>query len=86
MKSTHNTLLAYGKGIAAALVMVMGTAVMISAFSTAEAPLKGYSQNKLAQNTSPLVNASNIEHIKGKQYQQMPDLAGTINFRASKPS
>ena len=86
MKSTHNTLLAYGKGVAAAVAMVVGTAVMMSAFSTAEAPLKDYSQNKLAQNTSALVHISNIERVNGKQFQQMPDGTAVMNVRASKPS
>lgn len=86
MKSTHNTLLAYGKGIVATLAMVTGTAVMMSAFSTAEAPLKNFSQTKLAQNAAPLVNFSNIERVNGKQYQQMPDVTGAIDMRASKPS
>jgi hypothetical protein len=34
MKSTHNTAWAYAKGIAATLVIVTGTALMIAACST----------------------------------------------------
>ena len=86
MRNTHNTLLAYGKGAALALAMVTGTAVMMSAFSTAEAPLRDYSQNKLAQNSSSLVNISNIDYTNGKPYQQMPDAAAAQDLRAANPS
>ncbi len=86
MRNTHTTLLAYGKGAVAAIAMVTGTAVMMSAFSPAEAPLKGYSQNKLAQNTFPLVNISNIESVNGKQYQQMPDATDVADVQVTNPS
>ena len=69
MKSTHNSLLAYGKGVAAAIAIVTGTAVMMSAFSPPGVPLKGYSQNKSAQNGAPPAEVSTIERIKGKLSQ-----------------
>lgn len=86
MRSTHNTFLAYCKAIVAAIAIVTGTAVMISTFSTAEAPLKDYRQGNLAGNTSPLVNVSNIESVNGKLYQQMPDATRAIDVRVPDPS
>ena len=86
MRSTHNTFLAYGKAVVAAIAIVTGTAVMMSTFSTPRVQLKDYSQNKLARNTSPLVNVSNIESINGKLHQQMPDVTRAFDVRVPDPS
>ena len=86
MRNTHNTFFAYGKGIVAAIAIVTGTAVMMSTFSTAAAPLKDYKQGDLAVNSSPLVNVSNIESVNGKLYQPMPDVTRAIDVRVPDPS
>lgn len=47
MKSTHNTLIAYAKGTAAACVMAAGTALLMAWGGNTEAPLQNYSQQRL---------------------------------------
>ena len=49
MKTTHNTLRAYGKSAIATLLMVTGTAVIMAACSTAKPPAKEYSQDRLVE-------------------------------------
>ena len=48
MKTTHNTAVAYGKGAASAVAMVIGTAVIMAACSTAKPPAKEFNQDKVA--------------------------------------
>ena len=48
MKSTHNTAIAYGKGAATTLAMVLGTAFIMAACSTAKPVAKEFSQDKVA--------------------------------------
>ena len=48
MKSTHNTAIAYTKGAAASIAMVLGTAFIMAACSTAKPPAKEFSQDKVA--------------------------------------
>ena len=50
MKSTHNTVRAYGKSALGTLVIVAGTALMMAACSTVPTPPKAYSQDLLPQN------------------------------------
>lgn len=48
MKSTHNTTIAYAKGIAAACAMAAGTALLMAwAGDSGSAPLQNYSQRQL---------------------------------------
>jgi Protein of unknown function (DUF3455) len=47
MKSTHNTIRAYGKGALVTIAMVAGTSLMMAACSTVKAPPKEYSQELL---------------------------------------
>ena len=49
MKSTHNTVRAYGKSAITTLVMVTGTAVIMAACSTVKPPAKEYSQDLLTE-------------------------------------
>lgn len=86
MKSTHNSLLAYGKGVVAAIAIVTGTAVMMSAFSPSRISLRGYSQNKSTQNGAPEAEVSTIERIKGKLNQQAPDATSSLDLRTPDPS
>lgn len=86
MRSTHNTLLAYGKGIAATVTIVTGTAAMMSAFSDLNAPLKDYSQNKLTHNNTPLNRISPIERVEDKLYPSVPSVSNATNFRLANPS
>ena len=48
MKTTHNPAVAYGKGAASAVAMVIGTAVIMAACSTAKPPAKEFNQDKVA--------------------------------------
>ena len=48
MKSTHNTAIAYSKGAAAAVAIVLGTAGIMAACSTAKTPAKEFTQDKVA--------------------------------------
>ena len=50
MKSTHNTVRAYGKSALGTLVIVAGTALMMAACSTVPTPPKAYSQDLLPEN------------------------------------
>ncbi len=47
MRSTHNTVQAYGKGVAVTLVMAVGTAAIMAACSSVKPPAKEYSQDRL---------------------------------------
>ena len=58
MRSTHNTVRAYGKSAIATLCMVTGTAFILAACSTAKPPAKEYSQDKLVE--SIRVPAGNV--------------------------
>ena len=58
MKSTHNTVRAYGKSAIATLTMVTGTALIMAACSTAKPPAKEYSQDLLTE--SIRVPAGNV--------------------------
>jgi len=58
MKSTDNSVRAYGKSAIAALVMVTGTALIMAACSTAKPPAKQYSQDLLTE--SIRVPAGNV--------------------------
>ena len=58
MKSTHNTVRAYGKSAIAMLCMVTGTAVMMAACSSVKPPAKEYSQDRLVE--SIRVPAGNV--------------------------
>ena len=49
MKSTHNTVRAYGKSAIATLALVTGTALIMAACSTAKPPAKEYSQDLLTE-------------------------------------
>ena len=49
MKTTHNTLKAYGKSAIATLFIVTGTAVIMAACSTAKPPAKEFSQDRLVE-------------------------------------
>ena len=48
MKSTHNTAIAYAKGTAGTLAVVLGTTLIIAACSTAKTPAKEFTQDKVA--------------------------------------
>jgi len=58
MKSTHNTVRAYGKSAIATLAMVTGTAIIMAACSTAKPPAKQFSQDLLTE--SIRVPAGNV--------------------------
>ena len=58
MKTTHNTVRAYGKSGIATLFMVTGTAFIMAACSTAKPPAKEYSQDRLVE--SIRVPAGNV--------------------------
>ena len=58
MKTTHNTVRAYGKSAIATLCMATGTAFIMAACSTAKPPAKEYSQDKLVE--SIRVPAGNV--------------------------
>ena len=49
MRSTHNTVRAYGKGLAITLLMVAGTATIMAACSSVKPPAKEYSQDRLVE-------------------------------------
>jgi hypothetical protein len=49
MKSTHNTLRAYGKSAVATFAMITGTVAMMAACSTVKPPPKAYSQETLPE-------------------------------------
>jgi hypothetical protein len=80
LKSTHNTLMACGKGALTTLAMVTGTAVMMAACSTTPAPPpKTYSQDKLVE--SIRVPAGNVIALE-------TTATGTLNYecRANTPT
>jgi hypothetical protein len=79
MKSTHNTIRAYGKGAVATLAMVAGTVVLMAACSSAKPLPRTYDQSRLPVN---------IQVPAGHEVVLETRTAGLLNYecRANVPT